>query len=208
MLETPSSVQEGVLGALRQLQQPGRRVGDILTWIRCFSLYVAVMAKQRPELVAPMISHMHTVIGLQSFHAGMTWLQYDWKARREMNADGSLSWQRRDPWQLVSCLPGSGTLDDPFAPTQSSAGMMGGQSSGTTYRQGSSRGRQATPGGRQRHLNKTCGLFNRAPAGCHYGEECIYAHRCTQCRSEEHGRRNCPLLNTEGDRSGQFRRTN
>ena len=26
MLETPSSVQEGVLGALRQLQQPGRRV--------------------------------------------------------------------------------------------------------------------------------------------------------------------------------------
>ena len=143
-------------------------------------------------------------MGLQSFHAGMTWLQYDWKESREMNADGSLSWQRQDQWQLVSRLSGSGTLDDPFAPAQSSTGMMGGQSIGRGHRQGSSRGRQAMPRGRQTCLNKACSLFNRASAGCHYGKKCIYAHRCTQWHSEEHGRQNCPSLNTKGDRSGQF----
>ena len=29
------------------------RVADITSWIRCFRLYVAVMAKQKPDLVAP-----------------------------------------------------------------------------------------------------------------------------------------------------------
>ena len=64
MLENPSSVQEVVLRVLKQLQQSGRKVRDILTWICCFSLYVAVMAKQWPELVELMISHIHIVMGL------------------------------------------------------------------------------------------------------------------------------------------------
>ena len=94
ILENPSSVQEVVLRALQRLQQSGRQVGDILTWICCFLLYVTVMAKQWSELVALMIPLPHIVMGLQSFHMGMTCLHYDWKARKEMNADGSLFWQR------------------------------------------------------------------------------------------------------------------
>ena len=211
-LENPNSTQEGALEALRQLQQSGRTVEDILTWIRCFSLCVAMMAKQWPELVVPMILHMHTITSLQSFQAGMTWLHYDWKARQEMNADGSLSWQRRDPRQLVSCLPGFRTLDDPYAPIQNPVGSMrtsqgnGGYGTSAAVRQGSNRGRQLTAGGRQRCLNTARGLFNRASAGCHYGKECIYAHQYTQCRSKEHGRHNCLALVAEGDRNGENRR--
>ena len=58
-LENPISIQDGIEGAL---QQPKKRVADILTWIRCFTLYIAVMAAKRHDLVGPMISHMHTVM--------------------------------------------------------------------------------------------------------------------------------------------------
>ena len=58
-MENPVSLQEGIVGALQQLQQPNKRVLDIFTWICCFSLYISVMAAKRHELVAPMISHAH-----------------------------------------------------------------------------------------------------------------------------------------------------
>ena len=35
-----------------------------------------------------------------------------------------------------------------------------------------------------------------APAGCPYGEDCIFAHRCSKCRREDHGRRSCPFADT------------
>ena len=35
-------------------------------------------------------AHSH---GTAVFPRGMTWLHYDWKAHREMDADGSLLWQ-------------------------------------------------------------------------------------------------------------------
>ena len=113
-MENPVSMQEGIVGALQQLQQPNRRVVDILTWLRCFSLYIAVMVAKRHDLVAPMISHMHTVIRLQATCGDMSWHQYDWRSRREMNAEGVESWQKRDPWQLLSCLPGTTMGEDYF----------------------------------------------------------------------------------------------
>ena len=84
---------------------------DILTWIRCFSLYISVMAAKHHDLMGPMISHMHMMMRLHATHGGTSWLQYDWMSRREMNAEGVEAWQRRDPWQLLLCLPGASARD-------------------------------------------------------------------------------------------------
>ena len=59
-------IQDGIMGALQQLLQPNKRVADILTWIRYFMLYIAVMAAKCHDLVGPMISHRHTVMHLQA----------------------------------------------------------------------------------------------------------------------------------------------
>jgi len=32
-----------------------------------------------------------------------------------------------------------------------------------------------------------CRLFNRAPAGCPYGEKCIFTHHCSIYRRTDHG---------------------
>ena len=201
-MENPVSMQEGIVGALQQLQQPSRRVVDILTWLRCFSLYIAVMAAKRHDLVAPMISHMHTVMRLQATCGGMSWLQYDWRSRREMNAEGVESWQKRDPWQLLSCLPGTTTGDDCFT-INAEPPRLGQQSAKHHPGFGgihltTSKGQPLTPGGRRRRLNRVCPLFNKTRAGCHYGEECIFAHRCSVCKKDDHGRWAC--RNQDGER--------
>ena len=36
----------------------------------------------------------------------------DMNAEREMNTQGVESWQKRDPWQLLSCLPGTTMKED------------------------------------------------------------------------------------------------
>ena len=50
------------------------RVEDITTWTWYFLLYVAVMTKQKPDLVALMIAHLHTVMKVEQSVGGLTWL--------------------------------------------------------------------------------------------------------------------------------------
>ena len=200
-MENLVSLQEGIV---QQLQQPNKRVLDIFTWIRCFSLYISVMAAKRHELVAPMISHMHMVMRLQATHGGMSWLQYDWRSRREMNA-GVEAWQRRDPWQLLSCLPGTTTMEDCFAVTTEVPGpvqpVKHQSGLGVPYLT-PGRGQLFTPAGRRQKWNRVCPLFNKARAGCHYGEECIYVHRCSVCKREDHGKWTCPARNQKVEKDG------
>ena len=180
-----------------------KRVADIITWVRCFSLYLAVMAQKRANLVAPMVSHLHAVIKLHQSVRGMAWLQYDWKARREMSAEPSIAWSRRDPWQLLSCFPGTSATEDPFDvptwfPSSSPANLPLGLSKSTASNANQLPNRtQPYPAGPSRRLNNACKLFNRAPAGCPYGGECIFRHKCTRCGGEDHGRRTCPILAQE-----------
>ena len=51
-------------------QSQSKQVSNIVTWVRCFSLYLAVMAQKRESLVAPMVSHPHAVIKL---HQSVAW---------------------------------------------------------------------------------------------------------------------------------------
>ena len=76
-----------------------------------FSLYLAVITQKRANMVAPMVYHLHAVIKLHQSMRGMVWLQYDWKARREVSAEPSTSW---NPWQLLSCFLGTTGMEDLF----------------------------------------------------------------------------------------------
>jgi hypothetical protein len=51
---------------------------DIWTWTRCFTLYIAVVTKIRPEMVLVMVAHLHTVYKLQQRAPEATaWLKYN-----------------------------------------------------------------------------------------------------------------------------------
>ena len=90
------------------------RVLDIVTCARCFSLYVAVMAKRRPEMVVGMVAHLHTVLRLhQKAPLNQAWREYDIQFRMEAAASEK-TWACGDPWQFITCLPGLGSGMDPF----------------------------------------------------------------------------------------------
>ena len=138
-------------------------------------------------------------------YGGMSWIQYDWRSQRKMNAEGMESWQKCDPWQLLSCLPGMTMKEDCFAINTDAPGAVQSekhqQGFGGMYMT-QNKGQPFTPGGRRQKLNRVCPLFNKSRAGCHYGEEYIYAHRCSMCKKEDHGRCACLSRSQEGEREG------
>lgn len=114
-----SSLRESLMGALThfqaiQQQKVQRRIADIMTWIRCFTLYMAVIAKSRAEMVPMMVAHLHTVFKLHSKAPhSMAWLEYDVQFRMEAAASEDKTWSSVDTWQYISCLPGPGVEKDP-----------------------------------------------------------------------------------------------
>ena len=221
---TPS-LQESLVGAFSQFQalqhhqKTQRRVLDIVTWARCFSLYVAVMAKRRPEMVISMITHLHTVLHLhQKAPQHSAWIEYDVQFRMEAAASEEKTWACEDPWQYISCLPSTGGGLDPFdvsepatpsrsttanlqstmlpqlgSPSQPMAGKRQAADADATGTHPPSK-RAKKPG--------ICRLFNRAPSGCPYGSECCFIHRCSNCGvMEKHGRTTCPLPARPGQAS-------
>ena len=113
--------QDSLVGALNQFQaiqqhkSQRRAMDNITTWVRCFTLYMAVLSTRAPEMVPSMVAHLHTVLRLQqrALH-NLAWLEYDIQFRMEMAASADRAWKCGDPWQYVACLPSQRLPNDPF----------------------------------------------------------------------------------------------
>ena len=217
-----ASLQESLVGAFSQFQaiqhqKSQRRVQDVMTWVRCFTLYVAVMAKKKTDMIPCMVAHLHTVLKLhQKAPQSVAWLEYDIQFRMEMAAREDRVWTGGDPWQYVACLPGPSTAQDPFdlaeqaipqqqkpsqpplppsVPTQQIRETIlgkGGRPLDSTAAKAPAGGKPPT---KKPKKSGTCRLFNRAPGGCPYGGECVFTHRCSNCGvMDEHGLLACPRL--------------
>ena len=216
------SLQESLVGAFSQFQasqqQKGQhRVLDITTWVRCFSLYIAVMARKAAEMIPCMVAHLHTVLRLhQKATYKSAWLEYDIQFRMGMAASEDRTWTSGDPWQYVACLPGPTPNADPFDMIElgEQRQIEGGQElqqRGTTdesterrvysgkgkrpLESGTSMGSRGTkPPGKKARYGGPCRLFNTAPGGCPYGRECIFYHVCSNCGARnDHNRLACPF---------------
>jgi hypothetical protein len=116
----PSSLQDSLVGALNQFQalqqhKAQRRVTDVITWVRCFSLYMAVLSKKEPDMMPSMVAHLPTVLRLhQRASFQLAWLEYDIQFCMELAASTDRAWTSGDPWQYVACLPGQRPAEDPF----------------------------------------------------------------------------------------------
>ena len=219
------SLQESLVGAfshfqaLQHHQKAQRRELDIVTWARCFSLYVAVMAKRRPEMVVGMVAHLHTVLRLhQKAPLNQAWREYDIQFRMEAAASEEKTWACGDPWQFITCLPGLGGGMDPFDVSESATPPRSavdnlqsvqlprtGTSSPSTPASLGKRpattddSRGLSPQSKRTKKPGLCRLFNRAPGGCPYGDECCFTHRCSNCGVwVKHGRSTCPLPTRPG----------
>ena len=193
------SLQDSLVGALNQFQalqqqKSQRRVMDITTWVRCFTLYMAVLSVKAPEMVPSMVAHLHTVLRLQqrSSHL-LAWLEYDIQFRMEMAASADRAWTCGDRWQYVACLPGQHLRSDPFEVSEVAVTPA---PKGKGKRPPDEDGEKGAPRTLPKKQKKgVCRLHNTTAGGCPYGRECIFQHRCTGCRAiDEHGRISCPAV--------------
>ena len=161
-----------------------------------------------------MVSHLHTVLWLfQKAPGNIAWLEYDAQFRMEMAASEDKTWTSGDLWQYITCLPGPSTIMDPFSLTEQSTNTSKEsdiqpisvdddivQSSegknkrpwGSTTMKGVGTSR---PPAKRPKRPGTCRLFNKAPAGCPYGQDCMFTHRCATCGTlGDHGAASCRML--------------
>ena len=193
------SFQDSLVGALSQFQaqqqhKSQRRVMDITSWVRCFSLYIAVLSKKAPEMVPSMVAHLHTVLHLQqktSHH--LSWLEYDIQFRMEMAASADRAWTCGDPWQYVACLPGQHVPSDPFQVADVGTPTPTREKGKCPLDPEGERGAPRPPLKKQKTGVRR--LHNNTAGGCPYGRECIFIHRCTGCGAmDEHGRISCTTI--------------
>lgn len=189
----------------QQHQRAQRHIMDIYTWTRCFTLYMAVISKKIEGMIPQMVAHLHTVLKLNRKSQGSSaWREYDIQFRMEMAAKEDRTWSTGDPWQYLACLPGPESAQDPFdaleRPIQSHGDLSNresqlGSSIPIKRKQESGKGKQPAGGGAPKRSKKAglCRLLNSAPAGCPYGNECIFVHRCSNCGAlNDHGQLACP----------------
>ena len=71
-------------------------VTSIITWLECFSRYVAVMAKHLPECTPGMMSHKLIVLRAYKEVEDPAWHRYDEAYREKMAATGTKMWVGMD----------------------------------------------------------------------------------------------------------------
>ena len=166
----PVSLQDSLVGALGQFQvqcqqKSQQRVEDLLSWLKYFTLYVAVMAKKRADMVPIMMVLFHTVYKLyQKAPTSKAWLEYDIQFWMEAAASKEKCWLSADSWQFISCLPNPFLTPDPLEaanpPGPSSKPQRNGHPGGT-YRED----RASSPPAKKGKKSGTCRLFNKATWG-------------------------------------------
>ena len=70
----------GVAGSEDQQKTPRfrrRAVTNILEWVECFAIYVAVISKTQPQRVPDMLGYLILILEAHMEYAGDGWLGYD-----------------------------------------------------------------------------------------------------------------------------------
>ena len=67
----------------RQEQKPKcRQVTNILEWIQCFGIYMAVFTKKAPDWIEDFLGYQGLILEARMEYAGDGWLGYDWRFRQ------------------------------------------------------------------------------------------------------------------------------
>ena len=83
-----------------------REITKIVTWVSCFSTYVAVVAQVHPQRIRDMMAYMRLMVREAHKHGGTGWLKYD-KIFRKNNPGLGAAWDVLDP-SLITIVANQG----------------------------------------------------------------------------------------------------
>ena len=92
--EIPSFLIEGC-SIVPTTNTPSRKksdVHDILTWVECFSSYIAIITSFRPERARDLLAYMALIIRIVKQFLGRCWYNYDRAFRPQVAASNFINW--------------------------------------------------------------------------------------------------------------------
>ena len=87
------------------LLQSRRIIPDLVTWLQCFALYVAVLAPEQPERIADLMAYQALIAKASRKYKWPAWIVYDQNFRQEA-AGKSQPWAKVDPGIYAVCFTG------------------------------------------------------------------------------------------------------
>ena len=80
-----------------------RGVTNILEWVRCFGLYISIIAGSAPERVPDLLSYQALIIDAYTEYQGEYWSGYDRQFRQRAVVTPATSWSTMDTtlWNLA-----------------------------------------------------------------------------------------------------------
>ena len=69
-------------------------IRDVLTWVQCFNIYIAVVAKKHPDMVPEMLAYMLIVLRAQREYEEPAWRLYDGAFWDKAAATGNRKWSQ------------------------------------------------------------------------------------------------------------------
>ena len=84
-------------------KQTKRQVTTILEWVRCFSLYMAVIALKNPGKLPDLLGYQVLIVEARMEHEGDGWLGYDRRFRQMATAVPATTWAKIEPtlWNMA-----------------------------------------------------------------------------------------------------------
>lgn len=88
-----------------------KQVTNILEWVQCFNIYIAVISTKSPSRVRDLLGYQTLIIQASMEYRGDGWLGYDRRFRQNAAADPDTVWARLDPtlWNIAFAGQGSAT---------------------------------------------------------------------------------------------------
>ena len=93
----PAPQQVVILQGIEVARAKSKPVKDIYTWIQCFAIYMAAMAKHDPGSIPEMLAYMLTIMKAQKEFKEPAWRLYDEAYLEKAAATGNRKWDQIDP---------------------------------------------------------------------------------------------------------------
>ena len=88
-LEATNSTDDDHSSNTKRKQQD---VTQIMDWIQCFSTYIAVLSRAKPDRVVDLIAYLNLIINSQRRFQDFDWASYDRQFRQKASANPTLQW--------------------------------------------------------------------------------------------------------------------
>ena len=88
------------------LIQSRKLVPDLATWMQCFGLFTAAVARKRPESIPDLMAYMTIIARASQKYRWPSWVIYDQNFRLEVAGNPDQVWAKVDPSIYAQCFTG------------------------------------------------------------------------------------------------------